>query len=96
MISNVGKGFIERMFVDKPAEYYFDSIVLSSEVRLVKPDVRIYRMCASKLGVDEQNCVFVDDSITNVEGAIKAGMAGIQYKNYTKFMTDINNLLYKK
>ncbi|MCA9323645.1 HAD family phosphatase [Candidatus Saccharibacteria bacterium] len=85
MISNVGQGFLERMFKEKPADYYFDVIVLSSEVALVKPDVRIYELAAERLGVDTNDCVFIDDLEKNVEGARNAGMHAIQYSNFSDF-----------
>ncbi len=93
MISNVGVGFIERMFVDKPASYYFDEIVLSSEVGLVKPDKRIYEMCASRLGVALTECVFIDDLVKNTAGAEQAGMQAIQYKSFPQFVEEFNKLI---
>lgn len=93
MISNVGQGFIERMFVDKPATDYFDSIVLSSDVGLVKPDVKIYELSASQLGVELSECVFTDDLQKNVDGAINAGMQAIKYESYSQFIKEIELLL---
>lgn len=93
MISNVGKGFIERMFVAKPANEYFDSIILSSDVGLVKPDVRIYELAALKLGVKPEECVFIDDLVKNAEGARQAGMKAITYKNYGQFMREIETII---
>ena len=93
MISNVGQGFIERMFVSNPARYYFDDIVLSSEVGLVKPDKRIYDMSARNLDVEVEHCLFVDDLEKNVQGAKDAGMQAIQYKSFPQFVEDFNTLV---
>jgi len=93
IISNVGVGFLERMFTDKPAEHYFDSLVLSSEEGLVKPDIRIYQLSAKQLGVDTDECVFTDDRERFVEGAETAGMKALHYTGYSKFMKDIGELL---
>lgn len=93
MISNVGQGFIERMFVDKPASEYFDSIVLSNEVGLVKPDKRIYELSASQIGCETNECVFIDDLEKNVEGAKQAGMQAIQYSTYDNFLKTINSII---
>lgn len=93
MISNVGHGFLERMFVDRPADDYFDEITLSSDVGLVKPDERIYLITAERLGVRPEECVFIDDLETNVEGAKRAGMHAICYKGYNDFMGEIEALL---
>lgn len=93
MISNVGQGFIERMFVEKPVTYYFDSVVLSSDVGLIKPDVKIYELSANQLGVETSECVFIDDLQKNVDGALSAGMQAIKYENYEKFRLDIAQII---
>ncbi len=93
MISNVGSGFLERMFVERPASDHFDVIILSSEVGLVKPDKRIYELAAEKLDVRLEECVFIDDLETNVLGAKSAGMQALQYKNYAQFIKEVEQLL---
>lgn len=94
MISNVGHGFIERMFREKPAEHYFDALVLSSDVGLVKPDARIYEMTAEQLGVNTDECVFIDDIERNVDGARKTGMEAIHYTDYHQAMNKLQAILY--
>lgn len=93
MISNVGAGFIERMFIERPVTEYFDVVILSSEVGLVKPDVRIYNLAAEKLGLKPAECVFIDDIKTNAEGAEKAGMGAITYTSFAKFIEDIKQFV---
>jgi putative hydrolase of the HAD superfamily len=93
MISNVGHGFLESMFADKPAPYYFDSIVLSSDVGLVKPDRRIYEYAARDLQLELSQCLFTDDLQKNVDGAEQAGMKAILYKNFDQYRSDIEQLL---
>ena len=93
MISNVGQGFLERMFTDKPAEHYFNFMALSSTVGIVKPDERIYTLTAEKLGVKPEECLFVDDIDRNVEGAKNAGMQAFKYQSYEQFITEIGQYL---
>lgn len=93
MISNVGQGFIERMFVEKSATEYFDSIILSSSVGLVKPDRRIYELSARELGVEPEQCVFIDDLQKNADGAVGAGMRAIKYDSFAKFIDDFSKLV---
>jgi epoxide hydrolase-like predicted phosphatase len=93
MISNVGQGFIERMFVDEPASHYFDDLVLSSSVGMIKPDKRIYEIAAERLGVDPSECVFVDDLEKNVVGAQEAGMQAIRYKDYHQAVKELRQLI---
>ena len=63
---------------------FFDHVILSCEVRLQKPDVRIYQEAARRLGVDPEACLFVGDGGSHeLEGARHAGMTAIQAKWYT-------------
>jgi putative hydrolase of the HAD superfamily len=54
---------------------YLDHIVVSSEVQLEKPDVRIFLRAAELAGVDPKHCLYVGDNYyDDVVGSSKAGM----------------------
>jgi epoxide hydrolase-like predicted phosphatase len=57
----------------------FDTVVISGEVGLRKPEPEIYRLTASRLGVEPAQCVFVDDLAPNVRGAVAVGMVGVHH-----------------
>jgi putative hydrolase of the HAD superfamily len=71
----------------------FDDIVDSSVVGLRKPDRRIFLMAAERLGVEPQQCVFLDDVASNVEGAEAVGMAGIVVENPWTAIDDLDRVL---
>ncbi len=52
----------------------FDPCLLSCDLGVRKPDKAIYQMTAKALGVKPRNCLFIDDSRTNIEGAKAAKM----------------------
>jgi HAD superfamily hydrolase (TIGR01549 family) len=52
----------------------FDAVVISGEEGVLKPEARIYHIAAERLGTPLSECLFVDDSIENIEGARRAGM----------------------
>jgi HAD superfamily hydrolase (TIGR01662 family) len=53
---------------------YFTSVVLSSKVRLRKPDPEIYWEAARRIGVEPSRCAYVGDNpIRDVEGCRAAG-----------------------
>jgi 2-haloacid dehalogenase len=58
---------------------WFDAIVLSGEVRILKPDPRIFAVLLERLGRRADECVFVDDSAANVEGARRLGFDTIRF-----------------
>ena len=58
---------------------FFDGVMVSSDVHLIKPDVRIYELLCSTYGLQPQECVFLDDRLENVEAAESVGMKGIVF-----------------
>jgi HAD superfamily hydrolase (TIGR01509 family) len=56
-----------------PLLQHFRGITVSGEVRLVKPDIAIYRHHAQAFGLTPEKTLFFDDNAANVEGARKAG-----------------------
>jgi epoxide hydrolase-like predicted phosphatase len=74
--SNAREMFTEMFQLDQAV----DMIIISSEERLAKPDARIYRRAAERLGVAPEAAVLVDDFIANVEGARAAGMQAIHFQ----------------
>jgi putative hydrolase of the HAD superfamily len=53
----------------------FDSIILSEEVNIRKPDTRIFLLAAEALGIQPSECLFTGDSYSSdVVGAKGAGM----------------------
>lgn len=70
-----------------------DDMVISSAVKLIKPDPAIYLHLCSKFGLNPADCVFIDDKTPNIEGARKAGMNAILFKNAEQFLTDLQQYL---
>ncbi|MCH5273285.1 MAG: HAD family hydrolase [Lachnospiraceae bacterium] len=63
---------------------YFNQVILSYEVKMQKPDSRIYKTAADLLGVALNECIFVGDGGSNeLKGAKIAGMEAVQAKWYT-------------
>jgi 2-haloacid dehalogenase len=58
---------------------WFDGIVISGEVRLVKPDPRIFAHLLERFGLEPGSTVFVDDSDANVRSATEAGLVSIRF-----------------
>ena len=56
-----------------------DTIIISAEEGLIKPDERIYRLALDRLGVRPEEAVFVDDRLVNVEAAQRLGLHAVQF-----------------
>jgi putative hydrolase of the HAD superfamily len=69
---------------------YFDTIILSFQEGIVKPEREIYILACKKLGVAPEECMFVGDGDDNeLEGAKKVGM------NTVLIYTSRKNLVLK-
>jgi epoxide hydrolase-like predicted phosphatase len=71
----------------------FDSIIISAEVGLVKPDPRIYHLALECLGVEAGQAVFVDDFQRNVEAAQEVGLHGIHFQSPQQMRLELEQLL---
>lgn len=59
----------------------FDTVVISHEVGMRKPEARIFARTAELLGVAPADCAFIDDIAANVAAAEAAGMTGIHHSD---------------
>lgn len=80
VLSNAHKSFY-RYFPRYFELEFFDGVVVSADVHIVKPDLRIYSHLLGKYNLKAEECLFIDDRADNVEGAINSGMHAVQFKN---------------
>ena len=60
---------------------FFEPLILSYEVKSMKPDSVIYHRAIEMAGCDIRKCFFVDDRQENVDGANAAGMDAVLYRS---------------
>jgi epoxide hydrolase-like predicted phosphatase len=70
-----------------------DDLVISAEVRLAKPDARIFELAIARLGVRPEETIFVDDFVRNIDGARKFGMQSVHFHNREQAIADVLALL---
>lgn len=93
MLSNIGKESLWRRFSDDELTEYFDVVVASGEIGYAKPDPEAYQITAERLGVEPQECVFIDDRQPYVTAAKAVGMRGIVYTDLRTFKQELDALL---
>jgi putative hydrolase of the HAD superfamily len=69
----------------------FEVLVLSYEVRSVKPEPDIYRQAISRAGVPAGEIFFVDDRKENVAGALKAGIDAVLFTSTAQLVDDLRS-----
>ena len=72
---------------------YVDTVVLSGEVGVDKPDPEIFAITAERLEVPVNDCILVDDSILNIKGAVECGLIGVYYQQFDRANVEITGLL---
>ncbi len=70
----------------------FDETIFSWEVRLRKPDPKIYQLVLDRMGVQPQEAVFVDDYYKNIEGAQAVGMHTVWFKGREDAVNQLRKL----
>jgi HAD superfamily hydrolase (TIGR01509 family) len=71
----------------------FDELIISAEVKLVKPDPRIFKLATDRLKVLPDETIFIDDIAENVESARLLGLKGILYQNFDQAIAEITGYL---
>jgi HAD superfamily hydrolase (TIGR01509 family) len=73
---------------------WVDVAVYSAEVKMLKPDPRIYELILAQLGrLNGEQCVFVDDKLVNVQAAQALGMKGVLCRETQQTINDIQDCL---
>ncbi len=71
----------------------FDVIVESSKVGVRKPEPRFYEIACELLGVQAQECVFLDDLGVNLKPAAAMGMTTIKVTSAAQAIADLSTAL---
>ncbi len=83
-----------RAFIRKMRfEDAFDTIVISAEVGLVKPDARIYYLALEQLQVQPYEAIFIDDWEPNVAAAKEIGMWALQFTDRDRTLHYLQRIL---
>lgn len=71
----------------------FDDIVISAEVKLIKPDEAIYKLALDRMQIKPDEAIFVDDLPENTQAAARLGIHAIQFQNTEQVISEIKQLI---
>ena len=60
---------------------YFDAITVSGDIKIKKPDERIFKVTIEKLGCLASDCTYIDDRRFNLEAAQSLGMDTVLFNS---------------
>lgn len=92
LLSNAPSEFIRDIFAQHDLERYFDTIVISSEVGLIKPEPEIFHYILEKMDALPESTIFIDDNPHNVKAAEALGISGIVFTDVSKLQKDLDRL----
>jgi putative hydrolase of the HAD superfamily len=94
ILSNLELGQFEAINKLWRLAQFFETAVISCEIGLRKPDPEIFRYLLNKLGLNSQDCLFIDDLDNNVEAAKKLGFATVRFTDPKASVELIRKRLY--
>jgi putative hydrolase of the HAD superfamily len=71
----------------------FDGVVISGEVGMRKPEPGIFRHALGVIGLEAEECVFIDDIDANVAAARALGIVGIHHVEASATIAELERLL---
>lgn len=71
---------------------WFEDIVVSGEVGLIKPDPRIFALAIERCRLEPARTVFIDDNPHNVEAGGKAGLHALRFQDPARLRRDLAGL----
>ena len=92
LLSNASMSIIQPLLKEHNLSDLFDEIVVSSDVGHIKPNPEIFEIILERLGVAAHEAVFIDDSQSNVDGALAVGITGVLFAGAVKLREDLAQL----
>jgi len=69
--------------------HWFDEVVISGREKLIKPDPAIFHLLLDRLGRPAEECLFIDDSETNVRAAGELGIETVLFTSSEQLCTEL-------
>lgn len=101
LLSNDVKEWSKYLFELHGLQKYFKESIISGEIHMRKPENRIFSYAIEHLQCNPQKCIFVDNSVQNLNAAQKAGMHTVLFNrdnqiysgNIVNSFQELDNLL---
>lgn len=71
----------------------FDTLTISAEIKVAKPEAKIYAHALEQAEVKAEEAIFVDDVQANIAACQKIGMRGILFQDVDQTLRELKGLL---
>lgn len=92
LLTNAIVPFVRQIMAKHDLAQLFDTIMVSSEEHMAKPDPAFFQHLLDKMQISPKDAFFIDDNPTNIEGARNAGIAGIVFTSAAQVTQDLSEL----
>lgn len=95
LLSNSSSEYLRNELAKYDLSKYFDEIVISSEVGLIKPEPEVFEHIMQKLGVKPDECIFTDDNPRHTHAAAELGIHSIVYRSVPELRQQIEKIVHE-
>lgn len=92
LLTNAIVPFLRQITAKFALEPLFDTILVSAEEGLAKPDAAYFRRLLEKMQVDAKDAVFLDDNPVNIRGAESVGLNTILFTDAAAARADLKKM----
>ena len=71
---------------------WFDKVVISGEVKLIKPDRAIFELLLERVGRPAQECVYIDDHLENIAAARDLDFQTIHFRSPEQLAEELHGM----
>ncbi len=89
ILSNFHKKAYQFVYRKYPFFDLFDGIVISSDIKSIKPEKEIYEFLLNTYNLKPEASVFIDDTEKNINGAQKLALNTIHYQSFEEFKKEL-------
>lgn len=91
LLSNYHKAAFQKITNENEFIAAMDGMIISNEVKLIKPEKGIYEMLLKKYDLKPEECLYTDDMQVNLDGAEELGIHTYLFQcpeNFMKYLQD--------
>lgn len=92
-LSNMPHDIFIALFEEHKFWQLFDDIIISGQVKLIKPNPAIFEFLLNKHDLAASDCIFLDDSQANIAQAKSMGFNTLKVINFQQAVDDLRDLL---
>jgi 2-haloacid dehalogenase len=92
LLSNFSSEKFNLIQASLPFLSLFEDKIISGEHHLVKPDPAIFHLTLQRIQRKAEECLFIDDSLANIEAANALGFQTIHYHSPTQLRSALQTL----